>query len=193
MSASGPHDVPIDASDSSVTPFLGGLCPSAPSPTSAARTHRGDENVDVWWGSYSSLTLLPSWIGCALVAVLIAWGCWYLQIRGVLRLCFLGIACLVCLYQFVRWANRVFGCNYRLTTRELFCECRFMARSILRINLQHVARVETHRTGMEQLLGIGRVVLFLVDAKQPVVLEGVRHPQRVAEIVRGEVNKSRRV
>jgi hypothetical protein len=149
-------------------------------------------DVDVWWGAFASRTMLPSWLGCALVTGVIVWTNWFLQARGVMRLCLVGAACLVFSWQCLRWANRAFGFNYRLTTRQLFSENRVLARRILRVDLRQVKRVEVRRVGLEQLLGVGRVVLLLEDNTQPpVILTGVKDPERIAEMIRGQVHRLR--
>jgi hypothetical protein len=146
--------------------------------------------VDVWWGSYSGWTMLPGWIACGLFALAVAGICWYWQIRGILRLTLQGIALLIVLLQFVRWGNRTFGYNYRLTTRYFFQERRVFARRILRVEIASLSRVLVERNQMERLLGVGRLLLER-EGGETIVLEGIRDADRVAEIFRCTIEAAR--
>ncbi len=176
--------------------------PPAPSPLPIQRSadhspKKTDQETDLWWGSYSGWTMFPSFLVCLVLTALIGWLAWAL-VRGgllapdLLKLTFLGAAGALWLGQFTRWGLRFFGFNYRLTTRRLFKERGYLQPHRVQVKLEHVADVGVERTGIEQLAGVGRVILHRADRSYPpVVLEGVRQPLLVADLIRQALQKAK--
>jgi len=140
------------------------------------------EEADVWWGSYSGWTMAPSWAACVLLTGLIVWGAWALVPRDFVQGTVLGLAGAVWLVQGVRWAYRVFGYNYRLTTRRVYADRGFLYAGYAALDLAAVARVLVTRTLPDRVLGVGQVWIVPEDKTKPtLVLEGVRRPREIAD------------
>ena len=165
-----------------------GPMPPQPVPPDGASARAAPEltaEVDAWWGSYSMATMVPSLLVCLLLTALIAWAGWAFVPRGYVQVTVLGLAAAVWLVQGVRWAQRVFGYNYRLTTRRVYADRGFVYKGYAAIDLAKVARVLEKRTWTERLLGVGQVWVIPDDTtKPPLVLEGVRRPKAVADRIR---------
>ena len=117
--------------------------------------------------------------------VLIAWGGWLLLPPGFVKGTVLGLASLVWLVQGVRWAYRIFSYNYRLTTRRLYVDRGFLYLDFAALDLAAVGRVLVRRSWSDRLLGVGQVCVVPGETgKVPLVLDGVRHPEAIAERVR---------
>src|SRR5947209_7299648 len=86
---------------STPTPALGppALTPVAPpTPGSGASAQPGEE-VELWWGSYSGWTMMPSFVVCLLLTGLIGWAAWYFVPEGWAQLSALVAASVVWLVQ----------------------------------------------------------------------------------------------
>jgi hypothetical protein len=141
-----------------------------------------DQEVDVWWGSYAGRTMLPSFLVCIGLTGLIVLLAWELVERDQLKLTILGLGALVWLVELARFGYRYFGFTYRLTNKRLF---RNRSRKPLQISLTDIAEIGLERNGFEKLVGIGRVTVTFPDKSRPlVVLEGVKNPNQVAELIR---------
>ena len=140
------------------------------------------EEVDVWWGSYSMATMVPSLLLCLLLTGLIVWVAWKFVPRGYVQGTVLGLTGAVWFVQGVRWAYRVFGYNYRLTTRRVYSDHGFLYRDYAAMDLEAVVDVHVKRSWTQRLLGVGQVWLVPKDqAKAALVLDGVRRPGSVAD------------
>jgi hypothetical protein len=165
--------------------------PAEPSPAACAAPE-GPEEVDVWWGSYSSWTMLPSFTVCLLLTGLLAWVIWALGPAGLFRLEFVGTAGLLWLVQGLRWGYRFFGFNYRLTTRRLFRQRGFHHLAEEQLDLAGIARVEVKSNWWRRRVGVGDVVVRAEDcARPPMVLKGLRRPEQVARLIRDWANRAR--
>jgi hypothetical protein len=182
------------------TPKPPAVPPLAARPTAAprpavlqTRTPEPDgQEVDLWWGSYAARTMTPSLVVCVALTGLIAWAAWLSLPRGLVQLTIIGLAGAVWLFEAVRWSYRVFGYNYRLTTRRLFSSKGILLTSVRSVNLADVAQVQVRYVGHEKLIGVGKIIVRLEDAAQrPLVLPGVRSPERMAERIREFVDKAR--
>ena len=150
------------------------------------------EEEDIWWGSYSTWTMIPSLVVCVLLTGLIAWGAWRLVPHGFLQTTVIGLAGAVWLVQGVRWGYRVFGYNYRLTTRRVFADRGFLYQDFAALELNSVAQVLVKRKGLDLLLGVGQVWIVPEDRSKPaLVLEGVRDPGAIAVRLRELVQVAR--
>jgi membrane protein YdbS with pleckstrin-like domain len=142
--------------------------------------------TDLWWGSYAGRTMLPSFVLCFALTLGLVFGAYLLwsdfgQGPAVARHEFYSVAVALWLFQLVRWLYRIIGCNYRLTTRRLFCGRGFLYPATAPVDLRDVQGVAVKQLAWERWLGIGRVY---VQAKEAVMLEGVHQPERIAERIR---------
>jgi hypothetical protein len=152
------------------------------------KTETAGEEVDVWWGSYTGWTMAPSWAACVLVTGLIAWAAWMLLPRTLVQPTVLGLGGAVWLFQGVRWAYRVFGYNYRLTSRRVYVDRGFLYTGYASGELTGVAGVYVKRSWLDRLLRVGQIRIELVDkTKPPLFLDGVRRPAEIAERIRERV------
>ncbi len=143
------------------------------------------QEVDVWLGSFSGWSMLPSWLVCLALTGLIVWGAWSWLPRGWLQLGIFTLVGAVWLVQLTRWTYRIFGYNYRLTNRRLFHSRGFLYQERNKLELADVAEVVVKRSSHERLLHLGRVFVLPADRTlPPVILEGIPHPLRLAEEIR---------
>jgi hypothetical protein len=150
------------------------------------------EEVDLWWGSFASRTMLPSLLGCLLATAAIGWLTWLILPGHLVKLAFFGLAGTLWLVQAIRWSYRYFGFNYRLTTRRLFCHRGFLYSPGDQLDLAGVARVQVKANRWDRLVGVGRVLVFPVNpARAPLVLEGVGQPDQTANFISVQVQKAK--
>jgi hypothetical protein len=150
------------------------------------------EEVDVWWGSYASRTMLPSFVLCVAATVGIAWLTWALLPARLVKFSFFGLSGGVWLLQLVRWGYRFFGFNYRLTTRRLFCHLGKLYQGNRELELAAVAQVVVRSRWDERLVGVGQIVVKAQSpATPPLILEGILQPARLAEEIRTRVQRAR--
>jgi len=149
------------------------------------------EEVDVWWGSYAARTLTPSFVLCglfsvAVIGVALYLGAWHGG-SSLVRYSAHAVIGTLWLIQLGRWAYRVVAINYRLTTRHLYIERGFRHPGKPGIELAQVRQALVARGRLERWLGVGRICIFVRKAETPVVLEGVRDPERIALKIRQQV------
>lgn len=168
MSATHGASDPVDASK---------IEPAAPIPEPV-------QELDVWWGSYSGWTMLPSLALCIGLTALLAWGAWQLLDKGWVRFTIMALASTLWLLQAMRWCYCVFGYNYRFTTHRLF-QTRGLFRPDVEISLARVTKVAVRRGPHDVLAGVGDLLITLDGATRPqVMLDGVARPLQVAEHLR---------
>jgi membrane protein YdbS with pleckstrin-like domain len=149
-----------------------------------------DHEVDVWWGSYSGWTLLPSFLACIVATAIVTWLSWALLPHELVQLTILGLGGAVWCVQLARWGLRFFGFNYRLTTRRVFADHGFIHPARDRADLGHVADVRVERTFLDRLSHVGHIQIhFKKNARPPMILEGVRQPKLVAELIQETVRR----
>jgi uncharacterized membrane protein YdbT with pleckstrin-like domain len=143
-----------------------------------------DEEVDVWWGAYAARAMLPSFLVCLVLTVLIDLVCWLVLPRAFLRWSVVGLTGLVWLVQLFRWLRRVLGYNYRLTDRRLFVEHGLVAPVTAEAELPRVKAIKVGRSYLNRLLGVGRLAVYVDDdAQLPLILDGVRRPGQVRDLI----------
>src|SRR5260370_3440080 len=150
------------------------------------------EEVDVWWGSYAARTLTPSFIVCGLVTLLVLGAALHLGAwngTALVRYSAHGLIVTIWLIQLGRWVYRVVAINYRLTTRHLYVEHGFRHPGQPGIDLAHVRQVLIERGQLERWLGVGRICILMQGGEAPIVLEGVRDPERIANEIRKQANR----
>jgi membrane protein YdbS with pleckstrin-like domain len=169
--------------------------PGPPSPAVLAqngeRPDRGAEieETDVWWGSYSGRTILPGFLLCLLLTVLLLILDWYLATwwsrSDLISSTLLSLIGTLWLFQGTRWLYRMIAVNYRLTSRRLLYTRGFKLPDCRTVDLADVTDVWVVRGPMERLLGVGRIYVGAREEKSsPLVLEGVSAPDRVARLIR---------
>jgi uncharacterized membrane protein YdbT with pleckstrin-like domain len=143
------------------------------------------EEVDAWWGSYSIKGILPSLLASLAASgalVGIAWLFDPNQGEQIILLAVLG-ACWLALL--LNWINRLFGMNYRLTTRRLFVASGLRRRLIHTVNLAQISRIGVKITPVEKLLGLGRVLVEVQNlSASALILRAVSGPYQIAEKIR---------
>lgn len=143
-----------------------------------------DQERDLWWGSYSTWSLVPSFLLCLVLTGLIAWAGWTYAPRGWARVWILSGSGFVWFIQFARWAMLSLGNNYRLTTHRLLVERGIAFRRIKDVPLESIVDVQVLRNGWDQILGVGRIEVRATGFVKPVVMRGLRDPERWAESLR---------
>lgn len=153
-----------------------------------------EEEVDIWWGAYSIRTMVPTFILCGILTagiILLAVLLWEEAHPQVIWHATMGLVIAVWIYALARCAYRMAALNYRLTTHHLFRDRGFRQPDDGVVLLARVRQVVVERNAWEQLLGIGKVRI-LADHEEPLVLEGVRHPEVIAEEIRLRVEHARK-
>src|SRR5262245_53424435 len=93
-----PADKPASLTDSPQRPAAP---PPDEGPAAAGKVVAAEENgpaagvpeeVEVWWGSYSGWTMMPSCVVCMLLTAVLAWTAWYLIPPRLVRLAIFGMA-----------------------------------------------------------------------------------------------------
>jgi membrane protein YdbS with pleckstrin-like domain len=136
--------------------------------------------------------MLPSFLVCGLLTLAImAWAFGMLP-SHLARYVVYGLVGAVWLVQLARWGYRVAAINYRLTTHRLVADRGFFSPTVRQIELARVATVRVDAGPWERWVGVGRVQVVPENGQQaPVVLEGVREPERLAVLIEGCVKRAR--
>ena len=195
------------AASSPDKPALPGAASSAPAPGSSSPdgTKEADgqpgraaeiEEIDVWWGSYASRTMLPGFLLCLLLTLVLLVMDWYLESRDrrsdLISSAVLGLAGALWLFEGTRWVYRMIAINYRLTNRRLLYTRGFKRPDSWAIELAQVTDVSVACGPIERLLGVGRISIQVKDGNSsPLVLHGVLNPQRVARTIRRRVRQAK--
>jgi membrane protein YdbS with pleckstrin-like domain len=186
-------------------PVLPGADTSLSVPRPAAPAGRNDgerprdvapatEESDVWWGSYAGRAMLPGFLVCLVLTILLLALDWYLESRrsrsDLLSSAFLSLAGAIWLFQGTRWLYRILAINYRLTNRRLMYTQGFNLPETWAIDLAHITEVSVKRGPLERLLGVGRITIQVKDADSSrFVLDGVLAPEHVARTLRRRVRQ----
>lgn len=169
--------------------------PAASTPAETPPTHAGhEEEVDIWWGAYSIRTMVPTFVLCGILTasiILLAVLLWQEAHPQIIWHATMGLVIAVWIYALSRGAYRMAALNYRLTTHHLFRDRGFRQPGDGVVTLARVRQVLVERNAWEHLLGIGKVRI-LTDHEEPLVLEGVRHPEVIAEEIRLRVERARK-
>src|SRR5262249_18036174 len=147
---------------------------------SSCTPNEPQQETDLWWGSYSGWTMLPSfalslvWAG---LRISLAW--WLVPagwVRGTITLSLLVIWGV----QLGRWSYRIFGYNYRLTTHWVYRARGFRRSQASRMALAEIGSVQVMLAWPQRTLGIGQIVLRAdTGAREPFVLDGRRDHRNV--------------
>ena len=150
------------------------------------------QETDVWWGAYSGWTLLPSLLVCIALTGAIVWGTRTFVERGHVQWSFWALTGAVWLAQTYRWSWRVFGINYRLTTRRLLIDHGHWRPKRWSIDLQNITGVDVKRNALSVLSGVGQVVVRMAQGG-PTVLESVRAPEELEARLREAMRRAQRI
>jgi hypothetical protein len=147
-----------------------------------------DQETDVWWGSWSGWTMLPSLIVSVVLTGIIVWWAWTHVDRRFVQLTIWALAGLVWLVQLACWSWHWFGHNYRLTTRRLIVWRGHLRRFYLMAPLSQLEHVRVEEYVHSRWTKVGRIVVALHASGEPhrdeVELNGVRNPHEVVELIR---------
>jgi membrane protein YdbS with pleckstrin-like domain len=171
-------------------------CP-ANARSGAGQPHRLErEETDIWWGSYAGRTMLPGFLLCLVLTILLLALDWYLETRNrrsdLISSAVLSLAGALWLFEGTRWIYRMIAVNYRLTNRRLLYTRGFKVPESWSVELARITEVSVVRGPVERLLGVGRISIHAEDSNSsPLILEAVLAPQRVARLIRRRVHQAR--
>jgi len=88
---------------------------------------------------------------------------------------------------------RILHCRYRLTDQRLFIERGILTQTIDQTELIRVDDVRIRKNLLGRIIGLGSVEILSTDVSdRAVVIEGVRHPEAIAEHIRTHMRMLRR-
>lgn len=93
---------------------------------------------------------------------------------------------------FVKFAVKVYGTRYRLTTQRIFFEKGILSRTTDQTELLRIDDVSTRQSILDRMFQIGDVQMASSDPVQPrLIIEGIPHPNTVAEHIRNNALQMR--
>jgi membrane protein YdbS with pleckstrin-like domain len=154
------------------------------------------EETDIWWGSYAGRAMLPGFLLCLFLTIILLALDWYLGSRqrrsDLMSSAVLALAAALWLFQGTRWVYRMIAVNYRLTNRRLLYTRGFKLPDSWAIELAGITEVTVVSGPLERLLGVGRIRIQVQDrSSAPLVLDGILAPQRVARTIRRRARQAR--
>lgn len=154
------------------------------------------QEADKWWGAYSGRAMLPRFAVSTVVTLLIGlitWLIWDEHQTNPLLMWHTAVAVvfLYWLVPIITAIHRTTSWNYRLTTRRVLRDRGFMRPAAGEIALIHVISVQVVSDSWERWLDIGRIRVKTADEKVFLVLEGVRHPHRVVDLIHDTIDIAR--
>jgi membrane protein YdbS with pleckstrin-like domain len=162
------------------------------------RSERESDNqeTDVWWGSYAGRTMLPGFVICLVLTIVLLALDAYLgsqQWRSdLISSAILATAGALWLFEGTRWVYRTIAVNYRLTNRRLLYMRGFKLPDSRAVELARISQVTVASGPIERLLGVGRISIQLENESSPsLVLDGVLAPEHVARTIRRRVRQAR--
>lgn len=142
------------------------------------------QEIDLWWGSWSGWTMLPSiLISVVLTGLIVGWA-WTFVDRRFVQLTVWTLAGCIWLVQILRWSLRYFGCNYRLTTRRLILYQGHLRTVFVILPLNSIQQVRIVPYSHSRWTGVKRLLIRTQERKGEIELGGVAEPQRVADLIR---------
>ena len=154
------------------------------------------EETDIWWGSYAGRTMLPGFLLCLVLTIILLALDAYLGSRqsrsDLVSSAVLGVAGALWLFQGTRWLYRMTAINYRLTNRRLLYTRGFKLVEGWAIDLAHIKHVGVVSGPVERLLGVGRIRIHVEnETAPPIVLDGVLAPEHVARTIHRRARQAR--
>jgi hypothetical protein len=159
--------------------------PPAADDTSKDSPAGPEQEVDMWWGSYSIRALFPGLVLCGLLTVIIgvaagyAWRVAFIPADAV-RYTAYGLVALLWAVQLCRSAYLVLTKTYRLTNFRLYLEKTFRRSPFRRIDLAQITDVRVEQSSLERRLGIGRIRIWGEGLRKPISLQGIYQPGTLA-------------
>jgi membrane protein YdbS with pleckstrin-like domain len=154
-----------------------------------------EEETDIWWGSYAGRTMLPGFLLCLVVTIILLAVDAYLGSRqsrsDLISSAVLGLAGALWLFQGTRWLYRMIALNYRLTNRRLLYTRGFKLPESWAVDLADITGVDVLSGPFERLLGVGRLRIQVDGNSPPLVLDGVLAPEHVARTIRRRAQQAR--
>jgi hypothetical protein len=169
------------------------VCDSAAGRADAVVAAQVAQEADVWWGGYSSRALLASFAVCFLANVIVIELAYYLNDHHDLRASLARWLIYHCTWFFwliqLLWGGyRLGSYEYRLTSRRLFCVPGWLFLPLPPIDLADIQKVRTEQTAVQHWLGVGQVIVEGQN-RGPIILRGVRDPQRVAQTIQEQAQQ----
>ncbi len=146
-------------------------------PTAVMAATPFTEEVDLAWHGYSAAALVPSTFALAVVTCGVIVLLRPLVPKWVLHEAADAPLAALWLLQAIRAGYRLFGYNYRLTTRRLFRDLGRLYPPGAPLDLATVVRAEVRQSLVGRLAGVGTVRVVPEDATAAVELAGVRRPK----------------
>src|SRR5262245_12267060 len=138
------------------------------------------QETDAWWGAYSTRTMLPSTLVCLVLTVAIVGGTWMIVEKRYVQWTVWALAGAVWIVQTSRWWRRVFGINYRLTTRRLLIDKGHWRPWHSNVDLTAITHIEVRLNRFGRWTNVGRIIVHRKSESEPLALEGIRNPAVVA-------------
>ena len=150
---------------------------------------------DLAWRGYSGWAMLPSFLFCGLLSLLLLTGSWFFEeMRGFGRevgsLIFFMVTAAIWLGQMLRWLYRGATYVYRLTPKFLFLDRGFLYGPIVAVDLAKVTAIQWGSNALSRLFGVGWVVVT-VEGREPERLTGILRPAAFAEEIDEAVRKTK--
>src|SRR3974390_963709 len=122
------------------------------------------QEVELWWGGYAVRTMLPSLAVCVLLTAAMIGTAAYLSSDSAkqgtwARWFAYHLMLLLWLVQSVRWAYRVAGYEYRLTTHRLYCIWGPLFTPPSPVALADIKSIHVKQSALVRWLGAGEVVV----------------------------------
>src|SRR5262249_31715384 len=137
---------------------------TAPAPS----VSEANQECDVWWGAYAGRAMLPSFLLCILLTLLLTGVAVFLGVSEgqpsmPLRYAAYTLTGAIWCFQLFRWGYRTTVWTYRLTTQRLFREWTFWRAPNEAIELRHITHVAVERTAWDRWTGVGRLRIVSAD------------------------------
>jgi hypothetical protein len=149
------------------------------------------QETDAWWGAYSARAMLPSTLVCLMLTGVIIGGTWTLVEKRYVQWTVWGLAGAVWLVQATRWWRRVFGINYRLTTRRLLIDKGYWRPWHCALELTAITNMEVRLNRCGRWTNVGRIIVHTRSESAPVALEGIRNPAVAAARMLAVIREAR--
>lgn len=168
----------------------------AGTPDNPAPPAEPDQEVDIWWGAYSTRTMLPTFLLSILLSVnigLLTGWLWDEELAHPQLMWHLAVLliALVWVFPLLLCGYRAVTYTYRLTTHRLFRDRGLHCPADGEVPLDRVRRVGVGFTSLERLVGVGQVWVEYDGGTAPLVLNGVYDPQPVADLIQAQAAKAR--
>jgi len=151
-----------------------------------------EEEEELWKGGYSSKAMLGTWIGLALITILILVGVFFVEfeyrflVAGILILGMWVIGGLI-------YAWRRLGVHYQLTSQRFIHQIGIVTRKTDRIEVIDIDDVSFTQGPVERLFGVGTILLTSSDRTHPELsMMGIADVRQVAGLIDDVRRRERR-